>query len=84
MNFVLRDLDLHFQGQTFSCYAFAIQSAQAADVRGRFASTRTAQAVESLLLQVVHKTIGKRNLHLDMHNRIKGTHICVKYCSGIS
>ena len=25
MNFVPRDLDLHFQGQTFSCHAFAIQ-----------------------------------------------------------
>ena len=39
---VLRNLDHHYHGQTFSCYAFAIQIAQAADVPGRFASTRTA------------------------------------------
>ena len=47
---VLRDLGLHFQGQTFSCYAF-IKNAQATDVPDRFASTRTASAVELLLLK---------------------------------
>ena len=49
---VLRDLDLHlFQGKkAFSYYAFAIKkTAQAANVPGRFASTRTAHTVESLL-----------------------------------
>ena len=34
MNVVLRDLDLHCQGQTFSCYAFAEKKiAQPADVQ---------------------------------------------------
>ena len=32
VNVVLRDLDLHFQGQTFSCYAFVIKDGQTADV----------------------------------------------------
>ena len=52
VNVVLRDLDLHFQGQTFSCYAFASTIEQAADVPGRFVSTRTAPAMEFLLLFV--------------------------------
>ena len=43
---VLRDSDFHFQGQTFSCCAYAC----AADVFGRFASTRTTLAVELFLL----------------------------------
>ena len=36
MNVVFRVLDLHFQGQTFSCYSFATYKkiAQAADSRG--------------------------------------------------
>ena len=46
---VLCELDLHFLDQSISCYAFAIIYAQAADVTSRFASTRTAPAVEMLL-----------------------------------
>ena len=49
MNVGLYNLDLHFQGQTFSCYALAIKNAQTADVPGRFASTRTTPAMELLL-----------------------------------
>ena len=46
---VLRDLDRHFQGQTFSCYASVVRKiAQAADVSGRFAST---PAVKLLLFR---------------------------------
>ena len=52
MNVVLRDLDFHFQGQTFPCCAFAAkENAQTADVPDRFASTRTAPAVELLLFR---------------------------------
>ena len=41
VNVVLRDLHLHFQGQTFSCHAFAIKkNAQVADVPRKFVSTR--------------------------------------------
>ena len=40
---VLNDLDIHFQGQTFSCYAFATKNAHAADVLDRFAWTLTAR-----------------------------------------
>ena len=40
-NFVLQDLDLHFQGQAFSCYALSIKkNVQAADFPDRFATTR--------------------------------------------
>ena len=50
VNIVLGDLDLHFQCQTFSCYAFDIKKiGQAADVIGRFAMTRTAPNMKLLL-----------------------------------
>ena len=52
--FVLRDLDLHVQGQTLSSYALAIEKAYAADVPDIFASTRTAFAVELLLFLPSH------------------------------
>ena len=52
-NVVLSDVDLNFKGQTFSRYAFPIKNAQAADVPGRFASTRTAPAVELLLFSLL-------------------------------
>ena len=42
VNATLRDLDLHFPVQTFSCYAFANKIAQGANVTGRFSSTRKA------------------------------------------
>ena len=49
-NVVLHHVDLDFQGQVFSCYAFAIKIAQRQRMSpGRFASTRTASAVKLLL-----------------------------------
>ena len=47
---LLHDLDLNFQDKTFSNFALAIHNAQAEDVPGRFGSTRTASAVELLLV----------------------------------
>ena len=41
-------LDWNFQDKTFSWYVFAIKNAPAADVPGRFASTRTAPAAKLL------------------------------------
>ena len=38
-NDVLLDLDIYFQGQKFSCYAFAINNSQAMDVPSRFVLT---------------------------------------------
>ena len=52
LNVVLHDLDLHFQGQTFSCYAFALTIAHAADVPGRFTLTCMAHAAELLLFSI--------------------------------
>ena len=52
-NDVLRDIDPHFQCQTFYCDAFVIKNAQAGDVPYRFASTRTAFAVEFLLFYIL-------------------------------
>ena len=49
--FVLRDLDIYFQGQTFLIMHFFTKKVQAADVPGRFASTRATIAVELLLLE---------------------------------
>ena len=40
-NVVFHDLDLHIHGKRF-CFALAIKYAQASDVPGKFASTRTA------------------------------------------
>ena len=51
---LLRDIDLDFQGHTSSCYA-VIENAQVTDIPDRFASTRTATAVE-LLLSLKRKT----------------------------
>ena len=51
---VIHDLDLHFHGQTFSCYAFAIKIARSADVFDRFASTLTAAAAAVELLLLVY------------------------------
>ena len=42
MTVIFCDIDLHFQGQAFSCYAI-IKNAQAADVPGRYVSTRTVE-----------------------------------------
>ena len=43
---ILKNLDFHFQGQTCSCFAFAIKKMkEAADDLRIFASTRTATAV---------------------------------------
>ena len=56
---VLRDLDFHFQGETFSCYAFVIKNMQTADVPSRSTSTLTAPAVQLLLLakqRAMHST----------------------------
>ena len=52
MNVVLRDLDVHFQGQQFSCYSFSIKNTRAADVPGRFASTPMDPAMELLLFYI--------------------------------
>ena len=40
VNVILRDFDLHFQSQAFSCYVLTTKNSHAADVRGRFASNR--------------------------------------------
>ena len=48
-NVVLHYLYLHFQGQTFSYYALVIKMHRQRMAPGRFASTRTAPAVELLL-----------------------------------
>ena len=48
---LLRDLYLHLQGQTFSCYSFVIKKCVlAADIPGRFIWTRMAAAMELFLL----------------------------------
>ena len=52
MNVTLRDIDFHFQVQTF-CYAFVIQIRQAADFSGRFAPTHTIPTMELLLSVLV-------------------------------
>ena len=47
---ILRDLDLHFQGQTITCCVFVIKNARAADVQGIFARlARLPPAIELLL-----------------------------------
>ena len=52
-NVGLRDLDPRFHGQPFSCHAFATKKLmQAVDVPGKYLSTRTAIAVELLLLYI--------------------------------
>ena len=65
VNIVLRDIALHFQGQTvLLCICFIKKIAQAAGVPRRFASIRTAPAVELPLfanLQVIRFDIQPRN-----------------------
>ena len=52
---LLHHIDFHFQGQTFSCYAFTlkINCAVIVNVSVRFVSTRTALSVELLLFHLV-------------------------------
>ena len=64
VNVVLRDLDLHFQCQTFSCYAFVIKSVLTANVHVRFASTRTAPVVELLLKHFCYHLYSKTCLYV--------------------
>ena len=46
---VFREFQLHFQGQTFPCYAFVINKLSREQM-SRFASTRMVTAVKLLLL----------------------------------
>ena len=51
MNIVLHDLDFHFQGQTFSCYAFSVKNCTGNGCLRRVALV---------------SFVARRNLHIDM------------------
>ena len=67
VNVLLHNFDLYFRGRTFSCYAFAIKNALAADVPGRFSSTRTASPWRVALVKHVDE-------YEKEYNRLKYTH----------
>ena len=63
---VIGDLDLHFEGQTISCYAFAIKNGQAANVPQQIASTPTATTVKLLLRNITSNRF-RNNITRYMH-----------------